>query len=430
MSDLATWQEQLRSLDPVVDTLLEIWRPDGPTEAEVQDMTKLALSILACGYLCQVYTDADRPVFMPLWNYACNQGGPNPDYVYLNAQVDEGGVYEITGFRGTTRFVEITQQQHNGLSMNVFNRPAGDGAPRKGPTTHDLDELTIGDDGSFRVILSAERPEGHTGDWWQMDPGVQGLLMRLCACDWINEVDARVAINRLDKRGEDMTPADFSRRFARMPEWIEGMIHFDMHLVRYYLEHHGTNVLLQSQWIQQGGGLATKQAYYDGIHQIDDDEALVVEFPVPSECHYWQILVADDRFATVDWVNRLSSINDAQAHLDDEAGSARSCRSAIPGSTTGSTRPTSRGACCRRASTAPTSTPRRTSPRCQSIASSSTCRAAPAPSRPRSAWSSCGCGGPGRSSGASGERPCRAGNLGKRQGMGPRGRLRVVASVP
>ena len=91
-----------------------------------------------------------------------------------------------------------------------------------------------------------------------------------------------------------------------------------MHLVRYYLEHHGINVLLQSQWIEQGGGLATKQAYYDGIHQIDDDEALIVEFPVPSECHYWQILVADDRFATVDWVNRQSSLNDAQAHVDDD----------------------------------------------------------------------------------------------------------------
>jgi hypothetical protein len=318
MSEFATWQEQLRALDPVVDDLLAIWRPDGPTEAEAQDMTKLALSILACGYLCHVYTDASRPVFMPLWNYACNQGGPNPDYVYLNAQIDETGVYEITGFRGTTRFVEITQQQQDMMGMDVFNRPQGDTAPRKGPTTHDLDELTIADDGSFRVVLSAERPEGHTGDWWPMDPGVKRLLMRFCACDWINEVDARVAINRLDDTGADMSPTEFSQRFADMPRWIEGMIHFDMHLVRYYLEHHGINVLLQSQWIQQGGGLATKQAYYDGIHQIDDDEALVVEFPVPSECHYWQILVADDRFATVDWVNRLSSINDTQAHLDDD----------------------------------------------------------------------------------------------------------------
>ena len=33
MSDLATWQEQLRALDPVVDDLVEIWRPDGAPES-------------------------------------------------------------------------------------------------------------------------------------------------------------------------------------------------------------------------------------------------------------------------------------------------------------------------------------------------------------------------------------------------------------
>jgi hypothetical protein len=318
MTALPTWQEQLRGLDPVVDDLLAVWRPGGASEAEVQDMNRLALSILACGYLCYVYTDASRPVFMPLWNYACNQGGPNPDYVYLQAEVDESGVYEITGFRGTTRFVEITQQLRRMLDMDVFAKPRLSGGPGPGPTTHELDDLTIGDDGSFRVVLSAERPEGHTGDWWPMDPGVQSLLVRKCACDWIDEVDARIAINRLDAPapGEDMAPAQFARRFSDLPRWIEGMIHFDTHLVRYYLEHHGKNVLLRSQWIQQGGGLATKQAYYDGIHEIADDEALVVAFPVPDPCRYWQILVADDRFSTVDWVNRQSSLNDVQAHVD------------------------------------------------------------------------------------------------------------------
>ena len=93
----------------MVDNLLEVWRPDGATEAEVQDMNKLALSILASGYLCHVYTDTKRPAFMPLWNFAQNQGGPNPDYAYLAAEVDGDGVYELTGFRGTSRFVEITQ---------------------------------------------------------------------------------------------------------------------------------------------------------------------------------------------------------------------------------------------------------------------------------------------------------------------------------
>lgn len=319
MTALPSWQEQLRALEPVVDDLLAAWRPDGPTEAEVQDMTKLALSILADGYLCHVYTDDTRPAFMPLWNFACNQGGPNPDYVYLQTEIDENGVYEITGFRGTTRFVEITQQQRRIMGVDLFERPRGTaGAAGRGPTTHELDDLTIGDDGSFRVVLSAERPEGYEGDWWQMDPGVQSLLVRKCACDWIDEEDARIAINRLDVPGEDMTPEAFAARFAELPRWIEGMIQFDMRLVRYYLEHHGKNVLLRSQWIQQGGGLATKQAYYDGIYEIADDEALVVEFPVPDPCRYWQILVADDRFATVDWVNRQSSLNDVQANVDDD----------------------------------------------------------------------------------------------------------------
>jgi hypothetical protein len=312
MSSLQTWDDQMDALKGVADELLATWRPDGATEAEVQDMNKLALSILACGYLCHVYTDTRRPVFMPLWNFACNQGGPDPDYIYLSAEIDGGGVYEITGRRGTNRFVEITQ----GASGMMRSLRAHERRMRFQAITHELDDLTISEDGSFRVILSPERPDGHDGDWWQLNAEAGKLLVRKCACDWNNELDAQVAINRLDDGGVDMSPAEIARRFSDMGDWIKGMITFDMELVRYYEEHHGVNVLTRSQWIQQGGGLATKQAYYDGIHRIADDEALIVEFPVPDPCRYWQILVADDRFATVDWVNRQSSLNDVQARVD------------------------------------------------------------------------------------------------------------------
>lgn len=314
MTTLPGWDTQMEALKGVADHLLATWRPDGASEAEVQDMNKLALSILACGYLCHVYTDSRRPVFMPLWNYACNQGGPNPDYVYLSAEVDGSGVYELTGRRGTVRFVEVTQQAPGMMkSLKGVERQMKFQA-----ITHDLDDLTIADDGTFRVIMSVERPDGYDGDWWPLNPEVGKLLMRKCACDWNTEIDAQVAINRLDDGGEDMSPAEIARRFSELGDWIKGMIDFDMELVRYYREHHGFNVLLRSQWIQQGGGLATKQAYYDGIHQIADDEALVVEFPVPANCYYWQILVADDRFSTVDWVNRQSSLNDTQARIDPD----------------------------------------------------------------------------------------------------------------
>ena len=100
-----------------------------------------------------------------------------------------------------------------------------------------------------------------------------------------------------------------------MKEWIEGTISFDMGLVRYYREHHGVNEFKRSQWIDDKGGLP-RQAYYDGIHEIDDTEALILETEVPETCRYWQALVGDDRFCTVDWVNRQSSLNDHQAHID------------------------------------------------------------------------------------------------------------------
>jgi hypothetical protein len=301
----------MRALEGVVDNLMATWRPEGGTIAEVQDMNKLALSILASGYLCHVYTDERRPVFMPLWNYACNQGGPNPDYVYSTMEVDPTGVYEISGYRGTARFVEITQQESSMLDPSLKRTTP----PLR--VTNDLDELTLGDNGSFRVIVSAERPDGHDGDWWRLDPRARALLMRRCACDWNHEIDARVAVNRLDDPGADMTPEKTARRFSEMAAWVEGTIQFDMNLVRYYRDHHGINVLLRSQWIEDAGGLP-KQAYYDGVHQIGDDEALIVEFPVPTQCAYWQILVADDRFATIDWVNRQSSLNDVQARVDSD----------------------------------------------------------------------------------------------------------------
>ncbi|MDT3445107.1 MULTISPECIES: DUF1214 domain-containing protein [unclassified Pseudofrankia] len=307
---LPTWSEQLKALDGVADNLIAQWRPGGASEAETQDMNKLALSILAGGYLCRVYTDARRPVFMPLWNYAFNQGGPDPDYVYSTAEVDVDGVYEISGYRGTTRFVEITQQ-----SFDIMSPADMSGGPV--PSTHDLDELRLGDDGSFRVLLSAERPDGHTGDWWRLEPTTRRLLMRKCSCDWIREDDARVAINRLDDGGADMSPAETARRFSDLAAWVEGMIAFDMKLVRYYREHHGINTLLRSKKIDEMGGLP-KQVYYDGIHEINDDEVLIIETEVPRQSRYWQALVADDRFCTVDWVNRQSSLNDAQARLDGD----------------------------------------------------------------------------------------------------------------
>jgi hypothetical protein len=87
--------------------------------------------------------------------------------------------------------------------------------------------------------------------------------------------------------------------------------------VRYYRTNHGINTLKRSGFMDQGGGVPD-QVYYDGIHEIDETEALIIETELPAQCHYWQALVADDRFCTVDWVNHQSSLNDFSAHIDSD----------------------------------------------------------------------------------------------------------------
>jgi hypothetical protein len=309
---LPSWADQMKALEKVGENLLNEWRPEGATEAETQDMNKLVLSILACGYLGRVYTDVIRPAFMPMWNYAMNQGGPSPDYVYSSVEVDPKGAYRISGYRGTSRFVELSQQAFEMLNPQVM---AEGGAGYV--FSNDLDELALDDNGYFSVLLSANRPDGYTGDWWQLHDQTVRIFVRSCSCDWNTEIDARMAIDRLDVDGADMSPEEIARRFSDMAVWIEGMITFDMRLIRYYREHHGVNTLLRSGKIDEMGGLP-KQAYYDGIHEIDDTEALIIETEVPQQARYWQALVGDDRFCTVDWVNRQSSLNDFQARLDSD----------------------------------------------------------------------------------------------------------------
>jgi hypothetical protein len=304
---LPSWADQMEDLKAVGEQLLaESGR--GDTEARRQEMYSYILGALADGYLNYVSADPARPTWTPLWNHGFNYGGANPDYAYMLTWIDPKGTYRISGFRGTSRFVEVTQQRTDMLSQPTANMGT--------VLTNDLDSLHIGKDGSFSVILSAQRPAGYDGDWWPLDAGTVALLMRKTAANWRGEVDPRIAIDRLDAAAP-LTPEDRAQRFSNLKAWIATRIEAEMRLARYYREHHGINTIKASELRAKDSGPWT-QVYLDGAFEIADDEALILETPVPAKCRYWQILLADDRFTTIDWVNHQSSLNDAQVHLDKD----------------------------------------------------------------------------------------------------------------
>jgi hypothetical protein len=304
-----TWAEQMEALKPVGKHLLELAERDD-TDARRTEMNQYVLGAVANGYLNYVRGDPARPTFTPLWNYAFNYGGPNPDYAYMFTLIDPKGTYRISGYRGTSRFVEITQQSGDFTSRAVYDATAKNSpAP-----TNDLDQLQIGKDGYFSVILTAERPAGYTGDWWPLAPTTMSLLMRKAMADWKREIDPRMAIDRLDE-APPLTAEQMAARFSNLKNWVATRIESEIGLVRYYRENHGVNTIKKSQ-LMAAAAPFKGQVYLDGGFEFREDEALVLETVVPKQCRYWQILLADDRFAVIDWVNRQSSLNDAQARLD------------------------------------------------------------------------------------------------------------------
>jgi hypothetical protein len=181
---------------------------------------------------------------------------------------------------------------------------------------HDVNALRVDREGRFDVILSPARPAGHTGDWWQLQPGTDKLLLRMVSADWGREVEPSFSIERIDRPAARPRPpaADLERRLRRLPAAADFMaLLFVDHVEK--LRREGYVNKLKVFDVSQMGGLAG-QFYYEGAYHLRDDEALIVEAKVPKRCLYRSIILTNDLYETTDWYNNHSSLNDAQAAPD------------------------------------------------------------------------------------------------------------------
>jgi len=67
-----------------------------------------------------------------------------------------------------------------------------------------------------------------------------------------------------------------------------------------------------------GGYSPAIQTYYEGLYDLAGDEALVIETEVPKTCRYRSVLVGDNMYGTIDWINNQSSLNGFQSRLDED----------------------------------------------------------------------------------------------------------------
>ena len=304
---------QLRELgNSMMSQLPERLRNDPQTQQEVG---RLMLEALTARTLDALASDGDHPVFIPWISGVLNVIQPNADTIYKKAVITPGGSYRIRGSRGSLLILKMAQVNH--LPEESGKTNAGIGVL----ANNDFNTLRADEQGHIDVILSPSRPEGHAGDWWQLDPRAHALMLRQVAYDWGKERDPRLSIERLDiPTLRPRVPAvRLEEKLSCLGELIRNTA---MILVDHAEELRRKGTINEVAEMTFGGvvppGGLVGQFYYEGAYQLAADEALIFEARIPIKCGYWSVILTNDLYETLDWYNNPSSLNGAQAHVDPD----------------------------------------------------------------------------------------------------------------
>ncbi len=232
------------------------------------------------------------------------QGGDNTDALYVGAPVNGEHTYRITGQRGTARYFAITVLED------------GD-TPWGGAVVGTLfgDQIEVGDDGSFEVVLS---PNQHAGNWIETTPGSWRVTVRQFFADWEGEepMTARIDCEGPLSPEPELTPAALSRGLADSIDWVKVS-------TRYWAD------MLDRWQSQPNQFLSYRQLDDNAIDatpggeplicywRIPKDEALIIRVR-PPQAQYWAVEFGNYWWETMDYRYRLCSTNCHHAVLEDD----------------------------------------------------------------------------------------------------------------
>lgn len=231
-------------------------------------------------------------------------GGVSSDAVYHEAFIDGGRSYRLRGARGTAPMLEVGVYAGK-LGLQDHSRLVGQVTE---------DDLAVGDDGTFELLLS---PDPSQGPDILLAPDASYIYIRNYSLDWAREVAATFSIRaegieappaplELDtvRRGFDGAAAylqDMPRRFATAMAWNR---------------ERSTNTLVAidpGQDTTMPGGHQLSCGYF----VLGSDQSLVVRFD-PEPAPYWSLGLCNYWMEPLDWRWRTPAINAGSARRDHD----------------------------------------------------------------------------------------------------------------
>lgn len=308
------WKKYLQDVEDVRQLFLAepILKQHPATEAAA---INLLHQTVAMSYNLVMAPRQDYPFFMLqtyLDPYVYLGHLPCPDFVHRHVFLNGARTWRIWGRRNTSHWIDI--QVHTGF----WGEPG-----YACHANHDLDEFHIGADGRFEIIAS---PVPQPGNWIKLDPGSSNntLLIRQATYDWENEVMTEFNIEPLDEVPPRPIVLDSDEVIRRLDLAGRMMKHcisiWTAPGSRRLLRHAGMNEFVVRRG-DGGRGANPLAQYAQGLFEISDDEALIVDTAVP-EARYWSIQLGNWWWETLDYSHHKSSINGFQA-LPDRDGRFR-----------------------------------------------------------------------------------------------------------
>jgi hypothetical protein len=303
---LPQWDDYLAILGQASQLLETLDKPEDETRR--QELYQLLAKSLAGGMFSAV-SDPDYPDFVPAVSTVLNTVGVNPDFIYAYTKINGNGVYRLSGYRGEGLFL-MFDLMAGGLGV----------LDELGPSIGvlDVDKFTIGSDGSFDILLSAERPAGYSGDWHPLDPKTRTLNVRQASYHWGVDKEARIAIERVDAQARPRAPdgAEIARRLEALMAYPKFYAGFATRHINNLRSGGFINRLQHDDWAGRGG--VEGQHYYQGIFDLQPGHVLILETELPETVRYWNVQLSDMLWNSVNWMNHQSSLNGAQAVIDSD----------------------------------------------------------------------------------------------------------------
>ena len=254
-------------------------------------------------------SDAEYPELG--WLHPNKMGLDNPDAFYQSGPLDLRHTYELSGNLGSAAYLGIAlmSMEWGGqiellLSINVA-------------------ELEANEDGDFLVTLSPDPDPGDTDHpWFELPPKRTTLLVRQFLADWEREAVGQLSLRCVDPEEvrSRISPDELIAKLGRVAAEVNRV---PQHWNDYYRQHLSRGEVNSFDHIapvpaSDVGALggSTEQHYAECWFEIATSEALLIEVEIP-ECVYWNVQLGDIWGQSTDWVNRQTSLNGAQAVLDD-----------------------------------------------------------------------------------------------------------------